>query len=51
MSMLNIDEAWENFCDGDYDIKPLIDKQLLLQARKRLKFSDLYYQLKQRFHI
>ena len=45
MSMLNIDEAWENFCDGDYDIKP-VRQATVVTSEETPKSSPIYISTK-----
>ena len=40
--MLNIDEAWENFYDGDYDIKP-VRQATVVTSEETPKSSPLYF--------
>lgn len=44
-SMLDIDEAWENFCDGDYDIKSS-KAQHVITSQETPKSSDIYISTK-----
>lgn len=45
MSMLDIDEAWENFCDGDYDIKSN-RQQAPVTTQETPKSSPIYISTK-----
>lgn len=44
-SMLDIDEAWENFCDGDYDIKAS-KAEPVITSQETPKSSDIYISTK-----
>lgn len=45
MSMLDLDEAWENFCDGDYDIKTN-RQQPTITSQETPKSSPIYISTK-----
>ena len=44
-SMLDLDEAWENFCDGDYDIKTN-RQQPAITSEETPKSSPIYISTK-----
>lgn len=44
-SMLDLDEAWENFCDGDYDIKNNRQQQVIT-SEETPKSSPIYISTK-----
>ena len=44
--MLDIEEAWSNFCDGEYDILPQTTGHPQVQSEITPKCSDLYISTK-----